>query len=59
VRPKQSWARFGIEVLAGLVRKGRARVDVETARAGGSTFDVVRMRITGAGRQALAAGPQR
>jgi hypothetical protein len=47
-------ARFGVEVLAGLVRKGWARVDVETVRAGGHTFDVVRMRITAAGRLALA-----
>ena len=44
-------ARFGVEVLAGLVRKGWASVDVETV--------VVRMRITEAGRQALAAGSQR
>jgi hypothetical protein len=49
-------ARFGVEVLAGLVRKGWASVDVETVRAGGSRFDVVRMRVTAAGRLALAAG---
>jgi len=47
-------ARFGVEVLAGLVRKGWASVDVETVHAGGRTFDVVRMRITAVGRQALA-----
>jgi hypothetical protein len=52
-------ARFGVEVLAGLVRKGWASVDVEMVRAGGSTFDVVRMKITEAGRQALAAGSLR
>jgi hypothetical protein len=48
-------ARFGVEVLAGLVRKGWVRVDVETVCTGGRTFDVVRMRITAAGRLALAA----
>jgi len=47
-------ARFGVEVLAGLVRKGWASVDVETVHAGGRTFDVVRMRTTAVGRQALA-----
>jgi hypothetical protein len=48
-------ARFGVEVLAGLVRKGWVHVDVETVQAGGRAFDVVRMRITAAGRLALAA----
>ena len=48
-------ARFGVEVLAGLVRKGWASVDVEAVRVGGRTFNVVRMRITTSGRQALAA----
>jgi hypothetical protein len=45
-------------VLAGLVPKGWVSVDFETVRAGGSTFDVVRMKITEAGRHALAAGLQ-
>jgi len=36
-----------------------AVVDVETVRAGGSTFDVVRKKITEAGRHALAAGSQK
>jgi hypothetical protein len=52
-------ARFGVEVLAGLVRNGWASVEVETARVGGSTFGVVPMKITKAARQALAAGSQR
>ena len=49
-------ARFGVEVLAGLVHKGWASLDIEMVRAGGSAFEVVRMKITEAGRQALAAG---
>jgi len=48
-------ARFEVEVLTGLVRKGWASVDVATVRAGGRSFDVVRMRITTEGRLALAA----
>jgi hypothetical protein len=48
-------ARFGVEVLAGLVRKGWASVDVETMHADGRIFGVVRMRITAAGRLAFAA----
>jgi hypothetical protein len=51
-------ARFGVEVLAGLVRKGWASVDDETVHAGGSAFAVVRMKITEAGRHALAARSQ-
>jgi len=48
-------AHFGIELLAGLVRRGWVNVNVETVRAGRSPLGVVRMKITEAGRQALAA----
>jgi hypothetical protein len=47
-------AHFGIELLAGLVRAGLASVDVKSIRAGRSRVEVVRMRITVAGRKALA-----
>jgi len=46
---------FTVALLAGLVRQGWASVDVETVRAGRSPVSVVRMKITEAGRQALAA----
>jgi hypothetical protein len=45
---------FGMRLVTGLVREGWASVQVESVRAGGRTVDVVRMRITGAGRKALA-----
>jgi hypothetical protein len=47
-------AHFGIELLARLVREGLACVEVESVRAGGRTVDVVRMKITDDGRQAIA-----
>jgi hypothetical protein len=45
---------FDVDLLAGLVGEGWASVRVDTVRAGGRTVEVVRMRITAAGRQALA-----
>ena len=44
---------FTVDLLAGLVREGWARVEVQSARAGGKAIEVVRMRITDAGRHAL------
>jgi len=47
--------QLGIELLAGLEGQGWVNVDVETVRAGCSPVGVVRMKISEAGRQALAA----
>ena len=41
-------------MLANLVRRGLATAQRQTAKAGGQTLEVVRFRITGAGREALA-----
>jgi hypothetical protein len=40
-------------MLAGLVRAGLAIVRREVIMAGGKTVEVVRIKITGAGRRAL------
>jgi hypothetical protein len=48
-------ARFGVEVLAGLVRKGWASVDVETVRAGGFTDDYVATAAAQSGGMAASA----
>jgi hypothetical protein len=45
---------FDVDLLAGLVGEGWASVRVDTARAGGRTVEVVRMKITDAGRRVLA-----
>jgi hypothetical protein len=47
-------AHFDVELLAGLVRTGLVQVEVADVRAGGRAIEVVRMRITDAGRRALA-----
>lgn len=46
---------FDSDMIAGLVRAGLATARRETMRAGGKTTEVVRIRITDAGRQALFA----
>ena len=46
---------FSCDMLAGLVLAGLAAVVAEKMRAGGRTIRVVRMRITAAGREFLAA----
>jgi len=46
---------FTSDLLTGLVRDGLAEVVTGTVRAGGRTIEVVRVRITAAGRDALAA----
>jgi hypothetical protein len=45
---------FTSDLLTGLVRDGLAEVVTGTARAGGRTIQVDRVRITEAGRDALA-----
>jgi hypothetical protein len=45
---------FEADMLASLVRNGLAAVQSETIKAGRSTIDVTRVRITDAGRKALA-----
>jgi hypothetical protein len=42
-------------MVGGLVRAGLATAERETMKAGGKTIEIVRIRITGAGRDALAA----
>ena len=44
---------FDSDMIADLVRKGLATASHETMRAGGKTTEVVRIRITEAGREAL------
>ena len=45
---------FKIEMLAGLVRAGLATAQPEAVNAGGRLVEVVRLRITDAGRRAIA-----
>jgi hypothetical protein len=47
---------FDVNLLIGLVRDGLATATPETVRAGGRTVEVTRVRITGAGRDALDTG---
>ena len=48
------WAHgFKIEMLADLVREGLATAQPEAVNAGGRQIEVVRVRITNAGRKAL------
>src|SRR5262249_35524956 len=47
---------FDSDMIAGLVSTGLAAAQRETMRAGGKTSEVVRIRITDAGRQALETG---
>jgi hypothetical protein len=46
---------FTRRMLTGLVRTGLAAVEREVIKAGGKTIEVVKVRITAAGRNALAA----
>ncbi len=46
---------FDSDMIAGLVHSGLAMARRENMKAGGRTIEVVRIRITGAGRDALAA----
>ena len=46
---------FDSDMIAGLVREGLATAKRESMKAGGKTIEVVRIRITAAGREALAA----
>ena len=41
-------------MLSNLLRRGFATAQHQTAKAGGQTLEVVRIRITDAGREALA-----
>ncbi|HEX4594875.1 MAG TPA: hypothetical protein VH157_11400 [Bryobacteraceae bacterium] len=46
---------FDGDMIAGLVHSGLAMAQRENMKAGGRAIEVVRIRITGAGRNALAA----
>jgi hypothetical protein len=46
---------FDSDAIAGLVSNGLAMARRENMKAGGRAIEVVRIRITGAGRNALAA----
>jgi hypothetical protein len=46
-------SHFGVDLLAGLVRRGLVSVAQERVRANWQWIEVVMMRITDAGRQAL------
>ena len=48
---------FKLAMLAELVRNGWVTAAPETVRAGGRSIEVARMRITEAGRRALAHRP--
>ena len=45
---------FDGDMIAGLVHSGLATAQRENMKAGGRAIEVVRIRITGAGRDALA-----
>jgi hypothetical protein len=45
---------FAMPVIAWLVNRGLATMALENVRAGGQVIEVERVRITDAGRQALA-----
>jgi hypothetical protein len=47
---------FKRRVLAGLVRRGLVAAEREVAMAGGKPIEVVRIKITAAGRKAIGAG---
>ncbi len=44
---------FDSDMIAGLVRRGLATAQRESMKAGGKTIEVVRVRITAAGRRAV------
>jgi hypothetical protein len=45
---------FAVDMLADLISAGLATARIERVMAGGRSIDVVRVRITDAGRRALA-----
>lgn len=47
---------FDGDMIAGLVRRGFATAQRESMKAGGRTIEVVRIRITDAGRRAIDGG---
>ncbi len=47
----RSWIRY--RLIAGLVRTGLAAEEHEVMKAGGKTIEIVRIRITEAGRRAI------
>jgi hypothetical protein len=49
---------FAVELLVGLVRATLASVAPETMRSGGRVVEVTRLRITDAGRRALATNAE-
>jgi hypothetical protein len=55
----QIWHGFSIPLLVELVRAGLASARAERVHAGNREIDVTRVRITAAGRQALAGGRAR
>ena len=44
---------FEIDMIAGLVRSGLAAEEFDVMKAGGKTIEIVRIRITEAGRKAV------
>jgi hypothetical protein len=50
--------RISVELMVELVRAGLATAKAERVVAGGRAMEVVRVRITDAGRQALANEPR-
>jgi hypothetical protein len=46
---------FGVSVIAGLVNRGFATLTPEKVRAGSKSIEVSKVRVTDAGRDALAA----
>ena len=53
--PRLLWVAHGftLAMLVSLVRDGLADVQAETVSEGSSTIEIVRIRITGAGRRAI------
>ena len=44
---------FDTDIIAGLVRAGLAAEELDVMKAGGKTIEIVRIRITEAGRKAI------
>ena len=47
---------FSTEMIAELIRDGHADAQAERAMAGGRAIEIIRVRITDAGRRALVEG---
>jgi hypothetical protein len=54
-RPLLTAHGFGVRLISGLVNQGLATLTHEKVRAGGKMVEVSKVRITDAGRDALAA----